>query len=118
MPLHIGGLKSKYFSRHTKVDGIRFDSMAEARRYSELKLLVKAGQITDFERQPLYDLFVPGHGTGEPVKIGYYRADFRYKVGDTVVVEDLKSPPTKTSYYRLKKRMVEATYGFQITEVS
>ena len=68
MPLRIGGLKSKYFSRHTKVDGIRFDSMAEARRYSELKLLVKAGQITDFERQPLYDLFVPGHGTGEPVK--------------------------------------------------
>jgi hypothetical protein len=117
-PIRLGS-RSKYFAKHTRVDGIRFDSAAEARRYSQLKLLLKLGEITDLERQPVYELHVTSLITGERKKIGYYRADFLYKTasGDTIT-EDLKSPPTKTSYYRLKKRMVEAQYGIRITEVT
>jgi Protein of unknown function (DUF1064) len=82
-------------------------------------LLLKLGEITDLDRQPVYDLHVTSLITGEPKKIGSYRADFLYKTANgDIVTEDLKSPPTKTSYYRLKKRMVEAQYGIHITEVT
>ncbi|MCH7602228.1 MAG: DUF1064 domain-containing protein, partial [Planctomycetes bacterium] len=33
-------------SKHVKVDGITFDSKAEARRYGQLKMLLNAKQIT------------------------------------------------------------------------
>ena len=35
----------KYNARKTVVDGIKFDSKKEAARYSELKLMEKAGEI-------------------------------------------------------------------------
>lgn len=39
----------KYHAKPTTVDGIRFASKAEARRYSELRLLEKAGEIKNLE---------------------------------------------------------------------
>jgi hypothetical protein len=52
-------------------------------------------------------------------KIGFYKADFRYEEVATsaVVVEDVKSPVTKTAVYRLKKKLVKALYGVEIIEV-
>lgn len=38
-------MKNKYKAVKTTVDGIKFDSKAEARRYTQLKLLERAGQI-------------------------------------------------------------------------
>jgi hypothetical protein len=34
-----------------------------------------------------------------------------------VVIEDVKSGPTKTTAYRLRKRLVEAIHGVTISEV-
>jgi len=131
---HVGGLvapRSKYNAKPMVVDGIRFDSTKEARRYSELRLLEKAGQIRDLETQPKFpidvvQLWQDGRwtwATGKPapdlIQCGVFTADFRYfDVGlNRVVIEDVKSRPTKTTAYRLRKRIVEAIHGVTITEV-
>ena len=113
--------KSKYGAKPMVVDGIRFDSTKEARRYRDLRLLEKAGVIHDLELQPRFplevvELFRP-HGRVK--NCGYYTADFRYVDTATtaVVVEDVKSGPTKTAAYRLRKRLVEAIHGVKICEV-
>ena len=42
---------NKYHNEKVVVDGIRFDSIKEAKRYRELNLLVRAGEISDLELQ-------------------------------------------------------------------
>lgn len=93
------------------MNGIRFDSKREAKRYQELCLLEKAGGIAKLELQPRFPLVVNGE------KITSYRADFRYldvRSGE-IVVEDAKG--VKTPVYRLKKKLVRAIYGIDIQEV-
>lgn len=100
---------SKYHAVPTVVDGIRFASKGEAARYRELKLLELAGEIACLELQPRYPLVVNG------VKIGEYRADFRYaEHGAGVIVEDFKG--VRTPVYRLKRLLVKALYGIEIRE--
>ena len=126
--------RSKYKAVKTTIDGITFDSKKEAKRYTELKLLEKAGHITHLELQPEYQITING------AKICKYKADFRYftvrqennalsynskgewqtptMTGDKEgqIVEDVKG--FKTPIYRLKKRLVEASYpGTLIKEV-
>ena len=43
--------KNKYNSRKTVIDGISFDSQAEADYYCQLKILLRAGKIDGFCRQ-------------------------------------------------------------------
>lgn len=82
------------------VDGITFDSLAEARRYSELRLMERAGEIAQLELQPVYLLHAG-------IK---YRADFRYRDKDgREVVEDVKGH--LTDVYRLKKKLLLADYS-------
>jgi hypothetical protein len=100
---------SKYHARATTVDGIRFASAAEARRYSELILLQSAGEITDLELQPHYKCVVNGQN------VATYIADFRYIEHGKVIVEDVKG--VRTPVYRLKKKLVEALYGIEIVEI-
>lgn len=106
--------KHKYGAKPTTVDGIRFASQAEARRYGELKLLEKAGEIIDLGLQPVFKLRVNGE------VIGRYVADFDYwtRVGNhrgTYVVEDVKG--MKTPMYRWKAKHMKAEHGITITEV-
>jgi len=111
----------KYRNVPTKVDGIRFDSKKEAARYSELKLLEKAGEIGLVELQPAFKIEI------NCKKICTVIPDFAYvehgaKIGvDGLVVrtiEDVKSPATrKNPTYRLKKKLLEAVYGIEIREV-
>jgi len=125
--------KSKYGAKPMVVGGIRFDSTKEARRYSELRLLEKAGQIRDLETQPQFNIDViqlwegkDGHWKWAApgpdrylIHVGVFTADFRYfdvQLGQ-VVIEDVKSGPTKTTAYRLRKRLVEAIHGVTISEV-
>ena len=63
---------SKFKAVKTEVNGILFDSKKEAKRYSQLKLLEKAGEITQLELQPVFQCIV------KEKKICSYRADFRY----------------------------------------
>lgn len=45
---------AKYHNTPVEVDGIRFDSKAEAARYVQLKALRAAGRILWFTRQPSF----------------------------------------------------------------
>lgn len=103
---------NKYGNRKTEVDGIVFDSAAEARRYRELRLMQQAGCITALEVHPQYVLEV------NRVVIGRYRPDFRYREQDgTLMVEDVKSRPTKTEAYRLRKKLMKALFDIEVHEI-
>lgn len=97
---------NKYKNQKVTVDGIKFDSMKEARRYKELKLLERGGAITDLTLQPKFELIPTikreGHKTE---RVTYYIADFAYTEKKTgkEVVEDVKG--YKTKVYKLKKKM-------------
>ena len=101
--------KNKFNAKKTEVDGIVFDSKAEAKRYTELKLLGKANVISDLRLQPKFDCVVNGK------KICTYRADFDYYEADKYVCEDVKG--FKTPVYRLKKKLVEALFEVIIIEI-
>ena len=108
----------KYNSRKTVVDGITFDSKAEARRYMELKLLERAGQIKGLKLQPRYLLQESYKKNGKTVRKIEYIADFEYVDVRTqrVVIEDVKG--VKTPVYRLKKKIFEYVYpNYEITEI-
>lgn len=112
--------RSKYGAIPTEVDGVRFASKKEARRYGELKLLERAGEIHSLELQPRFPLLVPSRGHGGPwdrAHIGDYVADFRYREGPRGLlrIEDVKG--MKTALYRWKKKHVEAQYGIEIREI-
>lgn len=100
----MGRKRSKYGNKKIVVDGITFDSKLEAKRWGELKLLERAGEIRDLSRQPRYPIEVKGH------HIGVYYGDFSYIDGPIRVCEDVKSPPTKTDLWRLKWKLVMALY--------
>lgn len=114
--------RSKYRAIPQEVNGVRFDSRKEARRYKDLLLLERAGVILHLEIHPHYLLEVvalDGKSRGEVILCGRYTADFRYIDVErhTVVVEDVKSKATRTTAYRLRKRLIEAIHGVKITEV-
>jgi hypothetical protein len=102
--------RHKFGAKRTTVDGIEFDSKAEARRYGELRMLEKRGQLRDLELQVRYDLVVNG------VKLGFYKADFRYRTpAGAVVVEDVKG--VRTPIFALKAKLMKALHGVTIQEI-
>lgn len=111
--LSIGKNKNKYNAKKTTVDGIVFDSIIEGNRYCELKLLQRAGQISDLKWQVPFVLFEKSEHGRKLV----YKADFTYMQNGQLVVEDTKSKATKTQVYKLKKRILAEKYGIVIKEV-
>ena len=103
---------SKYKNVATTVDGIRFDSKKEARRYKMLLAAQDAGVISDLQRQVRYQLHcAPG------LDVATYVADFVYVRDDKVIVEDVKSAITrKNAVYRLKKRWMLLEHGIEVEE--
>jgi hypothetical protein len=103
--------RHKYGAQAVVIDGIRFASKKEGKRYAELKLLAKAGEINGLELQPELPVASP-NGT----LIFTYKADFSYwtKAGKRVI-EDVKG--VRTPVYRLKKKIIEVLYGFEIVEI-
>lgn len=107
---------SKYNNRKTTVNGIIFDSDAEARRYRELCLLARAGEITNLKLQPQFTL-LEGFKTpdGETVRPTVYRADFSYMENGKLVVEDVKG--VRTEAYKLKYKLMLERHGIRVTEI-
>ena len=99
--------RSKYGNIKFKMDGFTFDSKAEARRYAELKILLRAGEIKDLELQKEFELQPAFRDAeGKMVRPIRYIADFVYtdvKTGKTIV-EDVKGH--RTDVYKLKKKML------------
>jgi hypothetical protein len=120
---------SKYHSKKVVVDGISFDSRKEANRYRELKLLERAGEIMDLKRQVKFVLLPAQYGVvgykknGKPIRKCIerecsYFADFTYcDKNGVLVVEDVKSPATRTRDYILKRKMLLYFHMIRIKEV-
>lgn len=133
--------KSKYHNtpaeRSGESDNIRFSSQKEARRYDELMLMLKAGEIRDLRLQQDFTL-QEAYTTpqGERIRAIRYKADFAYEkrvirqyqldggcVYERVeewekVVEDTKGgKATQTPTYKMKKKMMQDKYGITINEV-
>lgn len=114
---------------------LHFDSQKEARRYDTLISLQNQGQIRDLRLQVDFTL---QEAYTDPesrrVRAIRYRADFTYKQRDPaeetmaaskgwpceswrLVVEDVKSRPTRTRDYINKRKMMKDRFGIDITEV-
>lgn len=121
---------NKYHNNKVIVDGQSFDSQKEARRFRELKLMESAGMIHGLTRQKKFVL-IPAQR--EPDTVGKrggikkgklierecaYYSDFSYydKEGNEVV-EDVKSPATRTKDYILKRKMMMYVHGIRIREI-
>lgn len=102
---------NKFGAVATFVDGVRFDSKAEAGRWHTLRMLAMAGEILSLERQVVFPLLVNG------VAIGRYIADFVYlrvypDKSVERVIEDVKGHQTEL-FKRSAKHM--AAQGSPIT---
>lgn len=101
---------SKYKAVKTIVDGIKFDSKREAKRYQELKLLEQSNEIKELKLQVPF-ILIDKSEYGRVIK---YIADFVYIRDGKQVVEDCKG--FRTDVYRLKKRLFEEKYKTEIFE--
>ena len=99
---------SKYRNQPITLDGIRFQSKAEARYYSQLKLREKAGEVYGVELQKPFVITING------ILICTYRCDFSFydHKEDRVRVIDVKG--FSTPVFKLKAKMVKAQYGVTI----
>ena len=97
---------------------IKFDSQKEARRFDELMILLRAGEISDLRLQEDFTLqeayTLPN---GNRVQAIRYRADFTYIQNGEKIVEDVKSKATKTRTYSMKRKLLQERRGITITEV-
>ena len=100
--------QNKFGAIRESIDGHSFHSRAEARRYSELKLLERAGQITDLKLQVRFPLKV------NDKLVCTYCADFTYVERGKFIVEDKKGAVTKD--YALKRKLFAAIHGYEIFE--
>ena len=91
---------NKYRNEKISVDGIKFDSKLEARRYYELKLLERAKEIKDLRRQVTFELQPNYKKKNKTIRAINYIADFVYydvKQNKTII-EDTKG--FKTEVYK------------------
>lgn len=102
----------KYHNVATETAGIRFDSKKEARRYAELLDLLRAGQI---EKLKLQESFLTERG--QRVRAIRYTADFSYLKNGKLMVEDVKTRPTRTKEFLRNKKMMVERFGIEVQEV-
>lgn len=112
---------SKYGNRKVTTPDGTFDSVKEYSRWQELKLLQRAGEIHDLQRQVPFVLIPTQkdeHGKVLERELKYI-ADFVYLANDGTgwrrVVEDVKG--LKTEVYRIKKKLMLYRNGIRIQEV-
>jgi hypothetical protein len=108
---------SKYGSKkHTCSDGRIMDSKREAKRYEELLLLQKLGEITELETQVEYVLIPKQRSWLRTERACTYTLDFRYR--DKAGVrhhEDSKG--MKTQQYVIRRKLMLQVHSVSIEEV-
>lgn len=91
--------------------GFVFDSKAEFVRWCELRIMERAGKISDLQRQVKYELIPKQKGE----RACTYLADFVYKDSDgNTVVEDTKG--VRTDAYKIKRKLMLHIHGIRIKE--
>jgi hypothetical protein len=110
---------TKYGNRKTVIDGITFDSKAEAERYLELCVLLSAGYISKLKVHPSFEI-IPAYKRWDEnkqkmvtIRATHYEADFWYaEMHDGTfikwITEDVKG--VKTPVYQIKRKLFEQRY--------
>lgn len=109
---------NKYSNKKVTIDGETFDSKKEHRRYCELKLLERAGEIRSLERQVKFVLIPSQRIDGRVAERECaYIADFKYQDAHTgeLIVEDTKGVRTKD--YIIKRKLMLSVYNIKIKEI-
>lgn len=124
-------MRNKYHAKKiTTADGV-FDSKKEYNRWCELKLLYRAGKITDLQRQVPFELIPTQYETYERYtpknhirtsdgsrcveRAVKYIADFVYTEDGKTVVEDTKG--MRTADYVIKRKLMLWVHGIEIKEI-
>ncbi|WP_033471001.1 DUF1064 domain-containing protein [Bordetella bronchiseptica] len=107
---------AKYGNRKTVLDGITFASKLEAKRYGELRMLQRAGRISDLTLQPKFEL-IPSqrNADGKAERPVTYVGDFSYIEDGRRVVEDAKGMRTRD--YIIKRKLMLEKHGITVREV-
>jgi hypothetical protein len=124
--------KSKYGAEKITVNGQSFASKKEARRFTQLRLLERAGEISDLKTQVKFVL-IPAQrepdtvGARGGIKKGKlierecaYIADFVYKDNQgEIVVENVKGYKGGGAYelFKIKRKLMLYVHGIRIVEI-
>lgn len=112
----MGKSRSKYRNKKVQIGKHVFDSKAEARYYSHLKLMEKAGEILFFRLQPRYRLLDGFEKHGKKHRPIDYVADFEVHHKDgTIEVVDVKG--MQTQVFRIKEKLFNQKYPHKLTLV-
>ena len=99
---------NKYRNKKVIVDGKEFDSNKEGNRYKELRLLERAGEISNLELQPRFLLQDKFKKNGKTYRKIEYVADFKYIENGKTIVEDVKG--MQTDVFKIKHKIFEKVY--------
>ena len=110
---------NKYNAKKTVYKGQKFDSKKEADRYAVLKLLERAGEISDLKRQVRY-IVVPAQYENDRLlyRSSTYVADFVYRRAGELVVEDVKGYRKGSAYttFKIKQKLMYQLYKIKVIE--
>lgn len=121
----------KYKNKKIEIDGIKFDSTKEGKRYLVLKQALENGEIQELQLQVKYELipsikdeYVEHLKTKDRIKTRTlqlpitYTCDFQYKKDGELVVEDIKaSPKLLPKEFTLKEKLMFWKYRIKIRKV-
>lgn len=104
---------NKYGAKKIKdpATGFVFDSKKEFIRWCELRIMERAGKISELRRQVKFELIPKQDGE----RACDYIADFVYRDSDgKTVVEDCKG--MRTDVYKIKRKLFQWRYDMKIKE--
>ena len=104
----------------TEIDGIKFQSKKEGKRYIELKLLQKGSYIRDLVVQPKAYIIIDKKFNVNTNRHITFRPDFSYtKSNGHFVIEDVKGRKAGTQYrlFLLKKCLMKQIYNIDVIEI-
>ena len=106
--------RNKFGAISTTVNGVKFASLGESRRYKALTTLEAIGAISHLKLQQAFVLAPSVVINGRRRPAMKYIADFTYVEGDALIVEDFKG--VRTPVYVLKRHLMMSVLGIQIKE--
>jgi hypothetical protein len=116
--MRLPATRSKHGNKKIAYGGKVFDSKRELNRYMELRIMERAGAISNLKTQVRFALLPSVTIKGRKIPATVYIADFTYTEKGLLVVEDAKSPHLRSEmYYRLKLRMLKYNHGIDVIEI-
>ena len=113
-------MMNKYGAKKVVIGGDVFDSKKEFYRWSDLRLLERAGKISNLKRQVKYVLIPSQYDKKGKVieRETSYIADFEYIENGEKVVEDTKGYKKGAAYqlFTIKRKLMLYKYGIRIKE--